>query len=198
MDLAALAEPPDHFRAPLPTVVETSPWYRIHECVRDAVYFNRSAQYRFNAPDAEFGVLYAAESVDAAFLETLMRFGKRPPVVLLSALGARTVSQLRWERPLLLVDFTGTGLVQLGLDARILSMGEYGLCQRWARWLYAHPTRVDGLLYRSRMAPHRRSIALFERAGVPSDSVVLVPSLASTAFSAELGEILESVAGELL
>lgn len=198
MDIAAQAEPPDHFQTPLPTSVETGPWYRIHQCAHDAVFFNQSALYRFNAPSAEFGVLYAAESIDAAFLETLMRFGRRPPVVLLSTLAARTVSQLRWERPLLLVDLTGAGLVQLGLDARLLSMAEYGLCQRWARWLHAHPARVDGIVYRSRMAPHRRSVAAFERAGVPSHSLRLVPSLASAAFSSELGEILESVQGELM
>ncbi len=153
--------------------------------------------HRVNAPAGQFGVLYAAEAIEAAFSETFIRLGQRPPVVQESMLARRTVSELKWHRALRVVDFTGAALVRLGVDARLTSMDDYPLCQRWALWLHQHPALPDGILYRARTAPHCRSLALFERAGAPAPSTALTPSLASIAFTARLGEILEMFGAEL-
>jgi hypothetical protein len=40
--------------------------------------FRRSYQFRFDAPDGSFGVLYAAFDLETAFVETLVRAKGRP------------------------------------------------------------------------------------------------------------------------
>jgi hypothetical protein len=51
--------------------------YRIHRRVRDPLHYNRrsvsSVVFRFDAPNDEYGVLYASESFDVCIAETLMR-----------------------------------------------------------------------------------------------------------------------------
>ncbi|HEY3597967.1 MAG TPA: RES domain-containing protein [Paraburkholderia sp.] len=51
--------------------------YRVHRRIHDPVYYNRrstsSVIYRFDAPDDEFGVLYASTSFDVCMAETIMR-----------------------------------------------------------------------------------------------------------------------------
>jgi hypothetical protein len=110
--LAPLAEPPGDFALELPIVALSGPWYRVHATAYGPVFFNRTDTYRFNAPSGEFGVLYCAEAVETAFAETFLRFGKRPPVVLLSRLEACTVSELGWGTPRRVVDLSGMGALR--------------------------------------------------------------------------------------
>lgn len=57
--------------------LSVTPLLRIHWRHRDPVYYNRrsssSTVFRFDAPNDEYGVLYAASSFDACMAETLMR-----------------------------------------------------------------------------------------------------------------------------
>jgi hypothetical protein len=46
---------------------------RFFSAAFDPIFFDRSAGSRLNAPDASYGVLYAAEEIRGAFAETFLR-----------------------------------------------------------------------------------------------------------------------------
>lgn len=47
--------------------------HRFYRTLYDPIYFDSSSSGRFNAPDASYGVLYAAQTISGAFAETFMR-----------------------------------------------------------------------------------------------------------------------------
>lgn len=160
------APPHDLARRALPLRTLHVEWYRVYRCARDPRFFGRTGQFRFDAPGAEYGVLYMARSHEGAFIET---FGS---VVRVHAgrnyLDEQTVQERCWARvtsgrPLRLVDLTGQGLARIGADERLCA-GAYTVSQSWSRALWAHPEAPDGLYYRARHDPSQYSVALFERA----------------------------------
>jgi hypothetical protein len=68
-------------------------------------------------------------------------------------------------RTIQLVDLTnGPALRRLSPDAdNRINDGPHAVSQRWALAFWCHPTRPDGLLYRSRLAPEKLAVALFDR-----------------------------------
>lgn len=151
--------------------LSTTDLYRIHRSEYGPIYYTRKSkgtQNRFDAADAEFGVLYVALSPEAAFIETVIRsrFVQRSLPLLVEAveLKARSVSVLSWKetRPLRVADFTQP-LVALGGDALVLSSPEYDVTNQWSSAVFSHPDWVDGILYRSRFSL-QECIAIFDRA----------------------------------
>jgi RES domain len=143
-------------------------WYRVYRCARDPRFFGRTGMFRFDAPAAEYGVLYMARSHEGTFIET---FGS---VIRAHAgrtyLDEQTVNERCWgrittERPLRLVDLTGRGLARIGADERLCA-GPYAVAQRWSKAFWEHPEAPDGLYYRARHDPSQYSAALFDRASV--------------------------------
>lgn len=149
---------------PLPMWSWSDPLYRICKVYRDPFHFGKSADYRFDDPRKEYGVLYAAETPEGAFLETCIRERPAGNLFVLSYFQERKLTEISLSNPLRLVDLTGTGLSLLGADNR-LTTGSYRLAQSWSRALWSHSDCPDGILYRSRFNPSLRSIALFDRAG---------------------------------
>lgn len=157
-------EPPaDLPRRVLPLHASAGPWVRLHACGRSARFFGRTGLHRFDSPAGEFGVLYAAEDDAGAFVEV---FGDPLDVRLLSRADLRhfCLAEVAATRRLSLVDLTGGGLSRLGADGRLAAGDDYGISQRWARALWAHPAAPDGLRYPARHDPSKTSVALFERA----------------------------------
>ena len=140
------------------------PWYRIHRLPHDPLHFGHAVLHRFDDPDGEFGVLYAALDEHGSFIETfgLDRLGSGG-VVTARALAQRGLARVVSSRPLRLVDLTGGGLARVGADARLCS-GEHRVARQWSRALWAHPSQPDGLLYPARHDPSRPCLALFDRA----------------------------------
>lgn len=124
---------------------------------------------RFDSPSGRFGVLYAAQDFAGAFAETVLR-QPRQLLVSLAEIEARALSVLVIGADLALVDLTGPGLSQLGLDARMLS-GPYETCGAWADALHDHPAQPDGILYPSRFDPSQPCMVFFDRAGRHLDAV---------------------------
>lgn len=147
---------------PLPLKESRGPWIRIHACSREAAFFGRTGDNRFDAPDGSYGVLYAAEDALGAFVET---FGDPLDVRLVSRadLVKRCVARITATRRLRLVDLTAKGLRQIGADARLTS-GDRALGQRWALALCQHPSKPDGIAYRVRHDPSKEAVAIFDRA----------------------------------
>jgi hypothetical protein len=157
----------------LPLIEINEPLFRIHQTQHSPLYYGSSGNNRFDAPNGEYGVMYAAADANGAFIET---FGSATGirVVALSDLLSRSISELTCLKPLTLVDLTGAGLARLRADNRLCD-GEHALAQRWALSLWKHQKQVDGIYYRARHDPSRYCAAIFDRA---RDKLVISKQLA--------------------
>ena len=118
--------------------------------------------YRFDAPDGEYGVLYAGADPHVAFIESFQIAGIHP-VVTESKLKERTLSLIRIRGPVRLVNLAESGaLTRVGGDARIFT-ASYTMSQRWSRAIQSHSEQPDGILYRPRHDPARLAAVFFDR-----------------------------------
>ena len=134
--------------------------------------FRASANYRFDAPAGEFGVLYAAFDLATAFAETVLRTvpqeipAGEEPLLTYEELARRRVVQfaaMPGSMPLRLVKLYDEGLAAAKVDNRIATDDEYATTRLWARAFHDHPENVDGVAYLSRFMGARRSVVLFDR-----------------------------------
>lgn len=154
--------PGDLARRRLPLVETDGPWLRLHRGHLGPVFFGRTLENRFDDPRQEFGVLYVAETLDGAFIET---FGRNPGLNTVSSrqLTQRSLARIGVTRPVRLVDLTGSGLARLGTTAAVLA-GRHAPAQEWSRALWSHPELPDGIRYRARHDPSCICVAIFDRA----------------------------------
>jgi hypothetical protein len=119
----------------LPIIETTGPWLRLHRARHDPVFFGRTLENRFDDPRQEFGVLYVAETLDGAFIET---FGRNPGLNTVSErqLSQRSLTRIGVTRPVRLVDLTGPGLARIGTTAAVLA-GRHSRAQVWSRAVVA-------------------------------------------------------------
>ena len=174
--------PEDLDERELTIVEERGPWMRMHRVDLDPIFFGKSGDGRFDDPEGEYGVLYAAEDAFGAFVES---FGRAPGrnIVSWQSLRDRPLSRMGMAATgasLRLVDLTGTGLARIGATADLTS-GFYRAAQRWSRTLHEHPSEPDGLLYRLKHDPSRKGVAIFERSkGGPGGGVLRDTYIAGT------------------
>ncbi len=171
--------PPDHLdRSDLPLVtVDPAALLRLFPLGRAPIHFRvaRKGQkaYRFDAPGAEFGVLYCAFSLEVCFAETLLRTrayetpADQPTLIDESELRSKGIARLGGAAggELVLADLTGTGLVRLHVDGSISTVARYTVPRQWSLALRKHPRRVDGIRYVSRFMNAQPAVALFDRCG---------------------------------
>ncbi len=135
--------------------------FRGHRSRYGAVFFNREYG-RWADPAGGFGAMYLGAADYCSFAEAFVQ-GTSQRFVSQSLLDASCLCPVVASRSLQLVDLTaGPQLMSIGADNRICD-GPHDVSQRWARALWEHPARPDGLYYRSRNAPEFCSIALFDR-----------------------------------
>ena len=157
-------------REKLPIIGTDRTFTRIHQLKHDPAFWGRTGKNRFDAPAGSYGVLYAADTFDGAFIET---FGDlSPKTISVNSLTVRGVASVVPRRVLQLVDLAEAGLSQIGLDARICT-DDHALSQEWSQALWTHPSQPDGLWYAARHDPSRRSLALFDRAASVTDVTAL-------------------------
>lgn len=134
---------------------------RMHSGAHDALYFGKTGDYRFDAPNGAFGVMYTGEDPECCFIES---FGQTTgtPAVSGTYIEQRHLSELTLEKELRFVDLVETaGLARLGADGRLFT-GSYAVSQAWSAALKTHPTKPDGIRYRSRRDPARVAYAIYE------------------------------------
>lgn len=181
----------------LPLVELNHAWWRSHSATREAIFFGRSGDNRYDAPNREYGIMYLAHLEAGAFVEAYLRNPRGAPVCVSAAsLAQRHFTTIVFASPLRLVDLTGPGLARLGADAR-LTTGDPALSQKWALAFWNHPDRPDGVLYRSRHDQEMLCCGVFDRRqdARPGHSLgsLIAPSNARL-----LGEILDRYGVALL
>lgn len=168
---------------PLEKISRGRVYKRLHPYDADAVYFNKTNDYRFNAPNEQYGVLYVAEELKGAFAETLLR---HPGKTLIDQrdIDAKAVSEIKIRSQLNLVKLFGHGLVRVGATATV-SSGDYAISQAWSLALWRHPQKPDGIIYRANHDNDQICLALYEHTRKHVRMVKTVP-LGSEPFLAEL------------
>jgi len=139
---------------------------RIHKKKHSAIFFGpapgRPPGNRFDAPNGAFRVLYAAERLEGAYVETVLRHGHRQ-IVTRAHVNERAWSTLRIERPVRLAALLDEGLFPHGVDAGELGAEDYAFCRALALRLYQTRPDLDGLAYRSRFNNGEVCYAVFDR-----------------------------------
>lgn len=147
----------------LPITECQTTWYRLNPSSYDsALYFDRSGMGRYDGLSQSYGILYVAEAVEGAFIESFGRSHGAKGVAE-ADLRNRNLFELESDRQLTLVDLWGSGLVKIGADARITSGSDYELSRAWAEAIYLHPSKVDGIRYYSRHDNTQLCCGLFDR-----------------------------------
>jgi hypothetical protein len=148
---------------------------RVHRHDRGPVFFGPAAGQppgnRFDAPDGQYRTFYAAERIEGAFVETVLR---RPAgrVLRREFVWERSFTSIEVQRQLTLAKIYDEGLQVHGIDAGAISVDRYDPSRLLALALYEEFPSVDGLAYRSRYNNGEICYALFDRveAGVLSPS----------------------------
>jgi hypothetical protein len=184
--------PPPHdlHERELPIVRLEGPWFRLHTARREPVFFGTTGLNRFDDPEGEYGVPYAAEDAFGAFIEVYVR---DPGLNLVAEtdLRRRVISELAVEGGLGLVDLTGPGAARIGATGAI-STDPHELVRPWSRAIYEHPALPEGIYYRLEHDLDRKGVAIFDREGIAGAvrhegrGILMDPSNAGL-----LGEILE-------
>lgn len=150
---------------------------RIHRKGQGPIFFGpgpgKAPRNRFDAPGGEYGVLYAAQRLEGAFVETLLH---RPTgrIVRRDFIEERQWTPLRLERSLTLAKIMDEGLLFHGVDASVSSSDDYGPSRALALALHNDFPALEGLAYRSRHNNGEICYALFDR--VLSSDLVALPS----------------------
>jgi hypothetical protein len=169
---------PDHL------MTEHSPLvlYRIHDKDSNPLFFGRTGNHRFDAPDQSFGVLYAASTREGAFVEAVLRqkTGRATRIISRTYLATRKLSTLVLSRPATMAKLRDNGLAANHTNGEISSIEPYITSQLFSRALHQHADQVSGIAYRCRhdneqiaWAFFERSQALFDRHDTPPEALDL-------------------------
>jgi hypothetical protein len=138
--------------------------YRFYTSSFDPIFFDLSDIGRLNAPDKSFGVLYAAATPNGAFAETFLRQPGRQNVAP-DLIARKGFAHLATTRALTLCALLGPGLAKLGATAEVTHGGlPYDCPQRWSAAIHAHPSTLDGIVYKARHDDVEDCYAVFDRA----------------------------------
>jgi RES domain len=145
-----------------PRVVELAgPWFRVHQASKGPVYFGRNGLNRWDSPDGDYGVMYAAESWQGALMESVLH-DPTTKIVLESELAKRSIALVSTSIDLRVVDLSnGKTLRALGITESE-TQGTYLKSQGISKAVYSAGWNVNGIRYASRLDPALSCLALFD------------------------------------
>jgi RES domain len=139
---------------------------------------------RFDSPDGAFRVCYLADTVEAAFAESLLRLAAAPPTPAAprflheSTIRARAWAWTSARRALSLIDLSdGRGLAALNVTGALTAADAHAPARALSAQLHATLPFSDGLLYRTRHAPEHTAVALWDRAADALEAVAALEPL---------------------
>ena len=177
----ALPEPPGDYgllaaRFPvLPKDRLPAVLYRVHQVIHEPEWFGTSGGCRWDPPaqSAEpFGTCYTGTSPLTAFIEAVSEL----PAVTESVIDKRALALLQVHEDQRIADMTSPRIVGAwGLDRRISTGDDYGVCQRWAAALRL--AGFTGVYYEPRYDPRgqgQQAIAFFGDPGYQPTQIVMI------------------------
>ncbi|GGH27649.1 hypothetical protein GCM10007036_36320 [Alsobacter metallidurans] len=164
---------------------------RVHWSTNEPVWFGPGPGNlpgnRFDAPDGEFGTLYAAQELTGAFAETVLRRAAR--IVAWPSVRRRSWSTLELQRDVDVAQLHGGGLAWHGVTSDICSGDDYGPPQLLSLAFYSR--NLDGIAYRSRHNNDEICYALYDR--VTPAELKLVQTSAFAEYPAVADDLLNKV-----
>jgi hypothetical protein len=149
-----------NFSPPITSVA--GPWFRVHKTGKGAVFFGRSGKNRWDSPDQSYGVMYAGETWQGAFMESVLH----DPVkkrVMESELEKSSMALLKTTAPLRLIDVSETKVLRaLEISESDTKAAKYGMPQSISKAIHTAGWNVHGIRYASRLAPAYACLALFD------------------------------------
>ena len=148
----------------------------------NGLFFNTQPTGRWNDPAGVYGILYAADSVDTAFAESLGRnlTQRKSPTetkfLSIAELNSQHIWQITLKESLLLAELNGNGLPRLSLDAGIAAGSDYTTTQQWSAWIRQCPHNFHGIRYHARSLPSGLCLALYDTCRPHLDGVNLGPA----------------------
>lgn len=133
-------------------------------------YFGKKKAARWDDPNGQYGVTYAAQTLSVAFAETILHdqglFQDGAWLVPEEKVNQRSIVYLTCHRPLRLADLTGPALKAMGLDNQISAGSDYSQTGLMSRALFDAVPECDGIKYLSRQNNTAEAVAIFDRSGV--------------------------------
>ena len=128
------------------------------------MHFGRSGLNRWDSPDKSYGVFYAAESWQGAFMESVLHDPKAK-TVLESDLAKRSIALITTSVDLRVVDLSDVKTLR-GLEiTESESQGAYSESQAISKAIYSAGWDVHAIRYASRLDPGQSCLALFDFPG---------------------------------
>jgi hypothetical protein len=146
---------------------------------------------RFSSPARQFKILYAGEDFPTAFAEAVVRDGfegKQRRFLYRPFLDALCVTSVSSSRELALIDLTGAGTYELGVDTDASRARDHRRGQQFSELLHGQMTDIDGILFDSRLTS-ARCVAIYERALPSLSGSVPIPLLQVAALIPELNRL---------
>lgn len=167
-----LTVPPSDTSGWTPNIVvqkRTDFLYRNHRLTRHPLHYGYG-NWRFDAPNEEFGTCYFGTDPECSFIETFLHEGKQP-IITDRTLASNSLALVGIKEPLKLLDLTGHGAFIIGADQRISTRRNYSITRAWSLAIDKNHQNFDGILYSSRNNNSIDSVAVFERAAHKVDVV---------------------------
>ena len=160
--------PADFATRTLPSVRASGVFFRCAAKSRPLVDWDARVTSRFSHPSMSFPVLYLAEGKLTSFWECFGDELNDQPEDDKALYEKTHLDPRRWVRfnlrpALRVIDVTKVAtLRRMGADASTF-LAEYVVTQKWADALMAHPAKLDGFYYGSRLDSGKRCLAVFGR-----------------------------------
>lgn len=138
-------------------------FWRIHRTANGACHFSQDVGSRFSSPGT--GILYVGDEPATAFWEVYWdriadcRYDER--MVPRRDLEARAICTATIGRTLRVFNATSAKAMKSVSAPTATFSSDYDNCQAWARALFAHPEKPDGVLYPSARTTGVKCLALF-------------------------------------
>jgi hypothetical protein len=140
---------------------------RIHHKNNGAIWFGPKPglppAYRFDAPAAEYRMMYAAIAIEGAFVETILHGKAEEQLVSRAYVEQRAWTAFTTVRPLTLMKLYDEGLFWHSTDAGISAIPNYVASRQIALAAFSEGRELDGITYRSRHDNGELCFALFDR-----------------------------------
>ncbi|MGR3715274.1 MAG: RES family NAD+ phosphorylase [Thermohalobaculum sp.] len=128
---------------------------------------SRFSDPRRRVAESRFGVLCLGTSLKVCFLETIIRDDRDGIVgqveIAESELDDRRYADIQSREPIQLLDLTGDGPVRMGIPSDVARSRGRTLARKWSVEFYEHTSRIDGILYPSRLNGEN-NLAVYDRA----------------------------------
>lgn len=134
---------------------------------------------RFSSPSRQFTILYAGEDFSTSFAEGVVRDrfeAKQRRFLYRPYLDTLCVTSISSGRELALLDLTGAGAYELGVDTDTSRARNHRRGQEFSELLHSQMPDIDGILFDSRLTS-ARCVAIYERALPSLSGSVPIPLL---------------------